>query len=49
MQIALLLLLAYLLGAIPTGLIVGKLFFNKDIRKFGSGNLGATNTFRVLF
>lgn len=48
MQIALLLLLAYLLGAIPTGLIVGKLFFNKDIRKFGSGNLGATNTFRVL-
>jgi len=48
MQIALLLLIAYLLGAIPTGLIVGKLFFNKDIRKFGSGNLGATNTFRVL-
>ncbi|MBQ5153317.1 glycerol-3-phosphate 1-O-acyltransferase PlsY [Macrococcoides caseolyticum] len=48
MLIALLLLLAYLLGAIPTGLIVGKLFFNKDIRKFGSGNLGATNTFRVL-
>lgn len=48
MQIALLLAIAYLLGAIPTGLIVGKLLFNKDIRKFGSGNLGATNTFRVL-
>ncbi|ARQ06828.1 glycerol-3-phosphate 1-O-acyltransferase PlsY [Macrococcoides canis] len=48
MQIALLLVIAYLLGAIPTGLIVGKLFFNKDIRNFGSGNLGATNTFRVL-
>ncbi|TDM21759.1 glycerol-3-phosphate 1-O-acyltransferase [Macrococcoides canis] len=48
MQIALLLVTAYLLGAIPTGLIVGKQFFNKDIRNFGSGNLGATNTFRVL-
>ncbi|MEE1106519.1 glycerol-3-phosphate 1-O-acyltransferase PlsY [Macrococcoides canis] len=48
MQIALLLVIAYLLGAIPTGLIVGKQFFNKDIRNFGSGNLGATNTFRVL-
>lgn len=48
MTIALLLALSYLLGAIPTGLIVGQLLYKKDIRKFGSGNLGATNTFRVL-
>jgi len=41
-------ILAYLLGSIPTGLIVGKIGYKKDIRNFGSGNLGATNTFRVL-
>ncbi|OEH94368.1 glycerol-3-phosphate 1-O-acyltransferase PlsY [Bacillus solimangrovi] len=41
-------LLAYLLGSIPSGLIVGKVWFNKDIREHGSGNLGATNTFRIL-
>ncbi|MDF2535295.1 MAG: Acyl-phosphate:glycerol-3-phosphate O-acyltransferase PlsY [Bacillales bacterium] len=44
----LLLLLAYILGAIPSGLIIGKIFYNKDIREYGSGNLGATNTFRTL-
>ncbi|MGP4041184.1 glycerol-3-phosphate 1-O-acyltransferase PlsY [Gracilibacillus sp. D59] len=41
-------ILAYLLGSIPTGLIVGKVGYQKDIREHGSGNLGATNTFRVL-
>jgi acyl phosphate:glycerol-3-phosphate acyltransferase len=41
-------LLAYLLGSIPSGLIVGKLFYGKDIREHGSGNLGGTNTFRIL-
>lgn len=41
-------LLAYLLGSIPSGLIVGKLFYGKDIREHGSGNLGGTNTFRTL-
>jgi len=41
-------LLAYLLGSIPTAVWVGKKFYNKDIREFGSGNAGATNTFRVL-
>ncbi|GAA0297943.1 glycerol-3-phosphate acyltransferase PlsY [Gracilibacillus halotolerans] len=41
-------LIAYLLGSIPTGLIVGKVGYKKDIRNHGSGNLGATNTFRVL-
>lgn len=44
----LILICAYLLGAIPSALWVGKLFFKKDIRQFGSGNLGTTNTFRVL-
>ncbi|AEP02340.1 MULTISPECIES: glycerol-3-phosphate 1-O-acyltransferase PlsY [Heyndrickxia] len=48
MNIVLMILLAYLLGSIPTGLIVGKLFYGIDIREHGSGNLGATNTFRVL-
>lgn len=42
------LLAAYLLGSIPTGLWVGKLFFKTDIRQHGSKNLGATNSFRVL-
>lgn len=41
-------LLAYLLGSIPSALIVGKIGFKLDIREHGSGNLGATNTFRVL-
>lgn len=41
-------LLAYLLGSIPSALWVGKLFYNTDIRTKGSGNLGATNTFRTL-
>jgi acyl phosphate:glycerol-3-phosphate acyltransferase len=41
-------LLAYLLGSIPSGLIIGKLFYGVDIREHGSGNLGGTNTFRTL-
>lgn len=45
---AIILILAYLLGSIPSGLIVGKLFYGMDIREHGSGNLGGTNTFRVL-
>lgn len=43
-----LLALAYLLGSIPTSVWVGKGFFGKDVRDYGSGNAGATNTFRVL-
>ncbi|MFC3782588.1 glycerol-3-phosphate 1-O-acyltransferase PlsY [Bacillus chungangensis] len=39
---------AYLIGSIPFGLIIGKAFYHTDIRKHGSGNLGGTNTFRVL-
>ncbi len=41
-------LLAYLLGSIPTAVWVSKYFFDIDIRSYGSGNAGATNTFRVL-
>src|SRR4051812_14447346 len=47
-QIILVLILAYLLGSIPSGLIVGKTFYKVDIREHGSGNLGGTNTFRTL-
>jgi len=39
---------SYLLGAIPFALIVGAIFFDTDVRKYGSGNLGATNVMRVL-
>ncbi|MDZ5472734.1 glycerol-3-phosphate 1-O-acyltransferase PlsY [Bacillus sp. 31A1R] len=47
-EIGIIVLLAYLLGSIPSGLIIGKLFYGKDIREHGSGNLGGTNTFRTL-
>ena len=40
--------LAYLVGAIPFGLIVGKVFYGVDVRQRGSGNVGTTNVFRVL-
>ena len=43
-----LLALAYLIGAIPTSYIIGKAFHGMDLREHGSGNLGATNAFRVL-
>ncbi|MCA5012806.1 MULTISPECIES: glycerol-3-phosphate 1-O-acyltransferase PlsY [unclassified Enterococcus] len=48
MKFIVLLIIAYLLGSIPSGVWIGKLFFKKDIRLFGSGNTGTTNTFRVL-
>lgn len=40
--------ISYLIGSMPTALWVGKAFFGIDIREHGSGNSGATNTFRVL-
>lgn len=45
---ALIILCAYLIGSIPSGLWIGKAFYKTDIREHGSGNLGATNTFRIL-
>lgn len=48
MLIGIVLILAYLIGSIPSGLIVGKLGYGIDIRQHGSGNLGGTNTFRIL-
>jgi len=42
------LVLAYLLGSFPTGVWISKTFFKIDLRDFGSGNTGATNTFRGL-
>lgn len=44
----LVIVLAYLLGSIPTSVWVSRYFFGIDIREYGSGNAGATNTFRVL-
>ena len=42
------LLAAYLLGSIPSAVWIGKIFYGIDVREYGSGNAGATNTFRVL-
>lgn len=41
-------LVAYLLGSIPTGLWIGKYIYGKNLREYGSGNTGTTNTFRIL-
>ena len=43
-----LMIVAYLLGSFPSALVIGKTFYQKDIRNYGSGNLGSTNAFRVL-
>lgn len=40
--------IGYLLGSIPFALVIGKLFYHTDVRKYGSGNLGGTNAGRVL-
>lgn len=48
MKEALLIVIAYMIGSIPTAVWVSKAFFGIDIREYGSGNAGATNTFRVL-
>jgi acyl phosphate:glycerol-3-phosphate acyltransferase len=42
------LILAYLIGSIPSAVWIGRTFYNTDVREYGSGNAGATNTFRVL-
>ena len=48
MTIAILLVLAYLIGSIPTAVWVSKWMYGIDIREHGSGNAGATNAFRIL-
>lgn len=45
---SIILIIAYLLGSIPTSYLIGRILKKIDIRKFGSGNIGATNAFRVL-
>ena len=47
MEIFLVILIAYLSGSIPFGLILTKIFLKKDIREIGSGNIGATNVLRT--
>jgi len=42
------LLLAYMIGAFPSAVWLGRTFYSTDVREYGSGNAGATNTFRVL-
>jgi len=44
----LLIITAYLIGSIPTALIISRQYFGIDIREYGSGNMGATNAFRIL-
>lgn len=41
-------ILSYLFGSIPTGVVIGIVFFHKDIRQYGSGNTGGTNAGRIL-
>lgn len=48
MMVLILIIISYLIGSIPSGVLIGKIFFNIDIREHGSGNTGATNSFRVL-
>lgn len=48
LSLVVILILSYLAGSIPGSVWVGKLLHGEDIRKYGSGNAGATNVFRVL-
>lgn len=48
MKELLLIIIAYLIGSVPTALIVSRKYFGIDIRDYGSGNMGATNAFRIL-
>ena len=42
------LLIAYLIGSFPSAVWLGRTFYNTDVREYGSGNAGTTNTFRIL-
>ena len=48
MTLILIALLGYLIGSVPFALVIGKVFYNKDIRYYGSKNLGGSNAGRVL-
>lgn len=48
MELIISVVLGYILGSIPFALVIGKVFYKTDIRKFGSGNLGGGNAGRVL-
>jgi len=47
MELGLIILISYLMGSIPFGFILTKIFLKKDIRQIGSGNIGATNVLRA--
>ena len=47
MKLEIIILISYLLGSIPFGFLLTKIFLNRDIRKIGSGNIGATNALRT--
>ena len=47
MKLEFIIISSYLLGSIPFGFILTKLFLKKDIRNIGSGNIGATNALRT--
>jgi len=48
LYIVLTVVIGYLLGSINASVIIGKIFYGKDIREYGSGNAGATNTLRTF-
>jgi len=47
MELVLIILISYIMGSVPFGLILTKVFLKKDIREVGSGNIGATNVLRA--
>lgn len=47
-KIIFLLIIAYLIGSIPSGIQIGKIFFHINVRDYGSGNIGTTNIYRTL-
>ena len=48
MELLLICLMGYLMGSVPFAYVIGKVFYNTDVRRHGSGNLGGSNTGRVL-